>query len=145
MLHISRFEYGRSCGWFARPRGRPSKLFSDGKHGGKQAALKAAVAYRDAEPMPARRPAIRRSEGRVYREERSYRDRKTGKLVYYEAWSVWIRVRGRARHTSYSIAKHGSRAARAMAVAWYRDRLKERAPGLVDVLMTLPAFRGFTV
>lgn len=31
-------------------------------------------------------------EGRVYLEWRSYRHRKSGELVYYQAWSAWIRI-----------------------------------------------------
>lgn len=57
--------------------------------------------------------------GRVYREVRSYRDRKTGELVYYPTWSAWIRVKV-ACHTGYSIHKYGELGAKAKAEAWLK-------------------------
>ena len=50
MKHITRFEYGNTRGWWVRIRRKPnpcSKLFSDGKYGGKEQALEKAVAWRE--------------------------------------------------------------------------------------------------
>ena len=50
MRHITRFDYGRTRGWWVRIHRQPnpcSKLFSDGKHGGTEQALEAAKAWRD--------------------------------------------------------------------------------------------------
>lgn len=134
MKNIVRFEYGRSRAWWVRIERRGSKpgeeffirkLFSDGVHGGKRKSLKAAKLYRDAnltiapEPQYYRQP---KSRGRVYRELRFYYDRNTGDRIYYPAWSAWIKDdNGRARHTGYSINKHGYNVALKMAQMWLRN------------------------
>lgn len=124
LRHITRFDYGRSHGWFVRVyRGGKcySRLFSDGRFGGKRAAQLAAQQFRDEllETVPPR--AVRQQElsnGRVYRDVRSYVD-KDGKEQRYAVWAAWIRRSdGRPAPTSYSVSKWGERKAKQMAQAW---------------------------
>lgn len=129
--NILRFDYGRTHGWWVRFErgGSPiRKLFSDRRYGGRRAALKHAKAFRDGAPIePKVLPAQSRpGQGRVYLELRSYRDR-SGTLQHYQAWSAWIRVDGRPRHTSYSIPKHGGPAAKRLAKQWLAARREEAA------------------
>ncbi len=121
---ITRVDSHRAHGWWVRitrSGQRVSKLFSDTVFGGKAKARRQAVAFRDRQleelPSPAHGRQMKPGTGRVYREIRSYRDRKTGELVYYPAWSAWIRVKV-ACHTGYSIPKHGELGAKKKAEAW---------------------------
>ncbi len=50
LQHITRLDYQKTHGWWVRIRRKSnpcSKLFSDGVHGGKDEALKKAIAWRD--------------------------------------------------------------------------------------------------
>jgi hypothetical protein len=134
MRNITRFDYGNSHGWWVRfYRGGKlavGKFFSDGANGGKTRALQTAKAFRDTAEETVPSPAVRvqpRGTGRVYREERSYRNAR-GELIRYKAWSFWVRLAdGRASHTSYSIEKHGTRKAQAMAKAALEQARSSRA------------------
>ncbi len=125
---ITRFEYGRTRAWwvrFERQGNKVRKLFSDSIYGGTEQALRAATTFRDCTlktlPPPVTQEQCLPGEGRVYLEWRSYRHRKSGELVYYRAWSAWIRIaQGVIRHTGYSIRKHGRLGAREKAEAWLR-------------------------
>jgi len=125
LRHIVRFDYGRSHGWFVRVyrAGKcHSRLFSDGRHGGKRAALLQAQRFRDellkSLPAPLTTRPRELSAGRVYRDVRSYMDSK-GREQTYTVWAAWIRrMDGRAAPTSYSVKKWGERRAKQMAEAW---------------------------
>jgi hypothetical protein len=47
LCYITRMHYERSHGWWVRVPRAPSKLFSDGKHGGMRRALQTAIEFRD--------------------------------------------------------------------------------------------------
>jgi hypothetical protein len=76
--------------------------------------------------MPPKKEGRGPSKGRVYKEVRSWRDRATGEMRHYDAWSAWIRVDGRPRHTSYSVAKHGSDGAADLAWRWLKARRSDQ-------------------
>ncbi len=117
--HITRFDYGRTRGWWVRIRRQPnpcSKLFSDRIFGSSEKALEAALAWRDEklEDRPLRK----------YRYQESVHKRiKTGVVGLYLinkdrrpgtqgqiAVSVADRT-GRHIGTQYSISKWGVRRA----------------------------------
>jgi hypothetical protein len=122
--NITRFDFGRTHGWWVRirRRGRSVQAFySDGKHGGRTRALARARRQRDhwlrvlPDPIDPRRrkPSVR-----------IYRDVSSG----HPAWRVYIRFPGGAvASTSRSIHRYGSRQARALCERWGRARLRSAA------------------
>ncbi len=92
-----------------------SKFFSDKVYGDRLAALASAIDWRDATEKAIGKP---RSEGQVIGAPRTgtgivgvRRVVKDGRDVYEATW----RENNRVRRTSYSVAKHGERKARALA------------------------------
>lgn len=135
--HITRLYYGRTHGWWARiyrtEQGVQrvySKHFSDGLHGGKGAALRAARAWRDRKlrelraPYTVPRDAKPPGHGYV---RRALRPQKASHTWCYVGWLL---IEGRrVKSTSYSIGVHGERGARRFAEAWLereRRALRER-------------------
>lgn len=119
MHHITRFDYGRTRGWWVRIRRRPhpcSKLFSDRIYGSSEKALEAARAWRD-EKLETRPLQNYRS-----RESTSKRI-KTGVVGLYLIGAAedddprpqigvsLIDETGRHRGTQYSVTKWGLRRA----------------------------------
>ena len=119
MKNITRFDYGNTHGWWVRLRRQSasySKLFSDAPHGGKSAALEAALAWRN-------EMLRKHSVVPVVSAERSDKQIKTGVTGLYLAWPeratgsmpvVGISVidqEGRHVARSYSIRKWGLRKA----------------------------------
>lgn len=108
----------RTFGYFVRVTWNKvthSKFFSDKVYGDRLAALAAAVEWRDATEKAIGKP---RSERQVIGAPRTSsgivgvrRIVKEGREVYEATW----REGNRVRRTSYSIAKHGERKARALA------------------------------
>ena len=49
-----------------------------------------------------------------------------GESYQVEVWQAYIRIGGRQHETSYSIRKHGSTGARALAVAWLATKRAEK-------------------
>ena len=121
--NITRFEFGRTRGWWVRIRRRNRMVqafFSDGKHGGRAAALTKALRQRNRwlRSLP---PPIdpRRTKPSL----RVYRDVSSG----HPAWRVHIRFPGGAvASTSRSIRRYGSGEAKRLCERWARARLKAR-------------------
>jgi len=124
LRNITRFEFGRTQGWWVRIRRRGRQVqafFSDGKHGGRKAALREARRQRDRwlrtlpEPIDPRRkkPSLR-----------VYRDDSSG----HPAWRVHIRFPGGGvASTSRSITLYGTREARRLCERWGRARVRQAA------------------
>ena len=132
LRNITRFEHKRTFGWwvrFLRDGTVHSKFFADAGWGGKKTALLAAKSHRDwmAEQLPA--PQIgptSASAGRIFKDRRRYRDRRTGRLKGYDCWCAWIRVApGKVAATSYAIGRYGAEAKR-MALAWLEKKRREQ-------------------
>jgi len=145
MKHITRFEYGNTRGWWVRIRRKPnpcSKLFSDGKYGGKDEALEKALAWRD-ENLKTRPPLAHPIQ------ERGNKQVKTGVPGLYVVWpkrsretmpALGVSFRnheGRHVGRTYSIKKWGLRKAlwKACSVlAQGREPAKQRALTLAHKL-----------
>jgi hypothetical protein len=120
-MNITRFEFGRTRGWWVRIRRRGNAVqafFSDGRHGGRAKALAKARRQRDRwlrtlpDPVDPRRkrPSVR-----------IYRDVSSG----HPAWRVYIRFPdGGIASTSRSIRRYGSGEARRLCEVWGRARLR---------------------
>jgi hypothetical protein len=136
--NITRMDYGRTHGWwvrFQRGTGKErvvySKQFSDGVCGGKRAALKKAIAWRNRTarlvPGNARRLHVMAGYGYVKRQELWRR------AEYHPVWLAWLRVKGgRCLQTSRSVRLWGERGAKRGCEQWLkeqRSRLGLRASG----------------
>jgi hypothetical protein len=131
--NITRMDYARSHGYWVRFEylSHPiSKMFSDGRYGGKRKALKAAVKYRDevSLTLPPRRhgPDMLPGPGRIWKERRSYLNH-SGIRMYYNAWTAWIMVSPqRPASTNFSIDKWGSHRAKFRTLLWLDAKQKEQ-------------------
>jgi hypothetical protein len=135
---ISRIDSGSTHGWFVRGyrNGKTfSRLFSDLKHGGKEAALDEARSFRaslyeDLEKIPAQ-PRARRVVTRDSRNTTGVigvcRTTKTGPNgTKHACFSVsWRPERGVQKCTSFSIRKYGEKKAFELAVAHRKQMMKE--------------------
>lgn len=135
---ISRIDSGSTHGWFVRGyrNGKTySRLFSDGKFGSQDAALKEAIAYRDGlhselDEVP-KKPRARRIVTRDTRNStgvlgvcRTAKAGPNGKVN--ECYSVsWRPSPGVQKCTSFSIRKYGEKKAFQLAVSHRRQMLKE--------------------
>lgn len=135
---ISRIDSGSTHGWFVRGyrNGRTySRLFSDGKCGGGEAALEAALEFRDKlyaklDDIP-RQPRARRVVLHDARNStgvlgvcRTAKKSPNGKVN--ECYSVsWRPEPGKQKCTSFSIRKYGEKKAFQLAVAHRKKMLKE--------------------
>ena len=143
---ISRIDSGSTHGWFVRGyrNGKTwSRLFSDLKCGGKEAALKEARAFRDdlrqkLEKIPAQ-PRARRIVTRDVRNTtgvlgvcRTAKKSPNGSVN--ECYSVsWRPSPGVQKCTSFSIRKYGEKKAFQLAVAHRRRMLREiHGPGILN-------------
>jgi hypothetical protein len=121
--NITRFEFGRTRGWWVRIRRRGRRVqafYSDGKHGGRAAALAKARRRRN-QWLRSLPPPIdpRRKKPSL----RVYRDDSSGHAV----WRVHIRFPGGGvASTSRSIALYGSREARRLCERWGRAKVRAR-------------------
>lgn len=119
--NVTRFEFGRTRGWWVRIRRRNRQVqafFSDGKHGGRARALAKARKQRDhwLRTLP---PPIdpRRTKPSV----RIYRDVSSG----HPAWRVHIRFPGGGvASTSRSIKRYGSAEAKRLCERWGRTKVR---------------------
>jgi len=114
---ITRVDSSRVHGWFVRvvPDGETHpKLFSDGKHGGRAAALAAAVRWRNKTERTIGKPrteriVIARKPGAGVR-----RTTKDVRPIYEVTWSPRPK---KVSRTTFSIALYGERGARDLAQA----------------------------
>jgi hypothetical protein len=114
---ITRVDSSRVHGWFVRVVHNGDthpKLFSDGKHGGRAAALAAAVRWRNKTERAIGKPrteriVVARKPGAGVR-----RTTKDGRLVYEVTWSPRPK---KVSRTTFSIALYGERGARDLAHA----------------------------
>ena len=132
MLNISRIDHAPSSthGWHVQVRRQSRwyrRYFSDGRHGGAEQALAAAIAYRDQIiavhpplPMPAYCAILKKTNRsgvsgltRVDRLERS--KGRLRRRLYWEA--QWPIDGCRSKHRKFSILKYGEEAAFEMALA----------------------------
>lgn len=143
---ISRIDSGSTHGWFVRAykNGKThSKLFSDKKYGGRDAALEKARGYRHhlrekLDQVP-QKPRARRL---VYRDNRNStgilgvsRTRKRNKNgTITDCFSVsWRPQPGVQKCTSFSIRKYGEKKAFELAVSHRRQKLMEiYGPGVFE-------------
>ncbi len=123
--HISRVDSGRTHGWlvrFQRDGDKWGRLFSDGPHGGPEAARDAARQWRD-ETLQRVGPTPVSDASRMHTQEARRRNRRavsrtgvTGIGVVLREFSAqrvpyvtayWIDADGRRRQTSFSVQRHG--------------------------------------
>ncbi|MCA9082765.1 MAG: AP2 domain-containing protein [Planctomycetaceae bacterium] len=138
--NISRIECGHTRGYevrLMRQRRLYCKLFSDGVHGGKKAALLAARAFRDSliEKLAHRkysrrdRATTKRRSNRSgvvgvrYTEVQDTRGAKTQTYAFWEA--QWSPAPGQRRTRRFSVRKYGFVQARRMAVEARRQGVEE--------------------
>ncbi len=135
---ISRIDSGSTHGWFVRGyrNGKTySRLFSDLKYGGREAAGEAAQAYREElyqklETIP-RKPRARRVVTRDARNRTGVIGvcktiKKSPKGVPHACYSVsWRPQRGIQKCTSFSIRKYGEEEAFRLAVE-HRQKMMAR-------------------
>jgi len=135
---ISRIDSGSTHGWFVRGyrNGKThSKLFSDRKCGGKEAAYEMAKAYREElqvrlgdVPKDPRKRRVVSSDSRNKTGELgvSLIRRKGPNGQKYEAYSVsWRPEPGKQKCTSFSVKKYGKERAFEMAVKHRRKMMQE--------------------
>lgn len=135
--NITRMDHGRTHGWWVRfqrstaggKKTVTSKLFSDGAHGSKSKALRAAKAWRDAMALevPAARPSTLTptKEGYGY----LYRGTVQRRVGTAEVWIAWVKLPdGKAAQTSASIAAWGVRGAKQRCL----DRLERHQVQVVE-------------
>lgn len=138
--NISRLDYGNTHAWWVRfhrgydADGRRlvvSKVFSDFPHGGRRAALRAAISWRDRtqKSLPPRlRGGTREAppgHGYVRRTEIQHRSGSSS-----DVWVAWIRLDGGPRSgasTSRSVAKWGVRGAKLECERWLEQRRRQLA------------------
>ena len=132
--HIQRMDYQHVQGWWVRfqryQKIAKSKLFSDGKHGGKGKSLKAAIAWRDATlptlpPLPERgyfRTCKRNITGTVGVNYQQYL-RKKKYLVEQYSITWFDPVTKVQAHRGRSCRKYGRRVAYRMALEIRRKAL----------------------
>lgn len=112
---ISRIDSPRAHGWFVRVVFRRvvhAKFFSDGKHGGRAAALSMAVRWRNRTERSLGKPRTERMIGTKGAGVR--RTIKEGRPVYIVTWHPRP---GKMRRTSFSVRVYGERGARDLAHA----------------------------
>lgn len=132
--YIYRVDYGHTHGWWVRfqrcNKIAKSKLFSDGKLGGKDKALKAAIAWRDGvsptlPPLPERgylRTCKRNTTGTVGVNYQRYLRKK--KYLIEEYTTTWVDPVTKIQiHRGRSCKKYGRRVAYRMALEIRRKAL----------------------
>lgn len=112
---ISRIDSPRAHGWFVRVvflGQRHAKFFSDGKYGGRDAALSVAVRWRNRTERSIGKPRTERTIGTKGAGVR--RTIKEGRTVYVVTWHPRP---GKMSRTSFSVRVYGERGARDLAHA----------------------------
>ncbi len=151
---VIRIDSDSTHGWQVRVyrHGKTySKLFSDRKHGGKEEAFEAAVAYRseleeEVAAMPdaaPRRRLIRRNKNNstgVVGISRTYKRDRRG--IKHEVYAVsWNPEPGVARGTSFSIKRYGEDTAFRLACELRWTKMKEIYGDRYDVPSYLDLYR----
>lgn len=151
---VIRIDSDSTHGWQVRVyrHGKTySKLFSDRKHGGKEEAFEAAVAYRseleeEVAAMPEaapRRRLIRRNKNNstgVVGISRTYKRDRRG--IKHEVYAVsWNPEPGVARGTSFSIKRYGEDTAFRLACELRWTKMKEIYGDRYDVPSYLDLYR----
>lgn len=118
LKHITRLDYQKTHGWWVRIRRKSnpcSKLFSDGVYGGRDNALKEAIAWRDDKLANAPKQTYRTSESSSKTVKTgvpglcvSFVNGAQGSLAHLQ---VSVQRHGKRTSTRYSISKWGLRAA----------------------------------
>lgn len=123
--------YGATVGWWVRVmRGSKmySKLFSDGKYGGKEKALKKAKKYRD--KITEEHHSLLRKGYYTFKSDRNtsgivgvhrgfkVKKKPSGREYTYYVWiATWVEpVTGKIKNRSFSISKHGEAGALKLAL-----------------------------
>jgi len=128
--YITRLDNASAHGWWVRiyRGGGAQKLFSDGVHGGREKALKAAIKWRDEKLVglaPTSRRRYGKGDGYIRKGTRFYRRRDGSVSEPYAVWLAWIRVdekRNKNAQTSFAIKNWTNRGARREAVRWFNRR-----------------------
>ena len=138
--YITWMEYARNHGWWVRihqknKKKQISKLFSDGTHGGKYKALKAATRFRD-QHLPFIEPRLAHSHSwtnkksqlplGVTRTEYWKKSRRKGYVYWYwmEEIHAYYSFKGRQIRKHYNLATHTVKDAVDKAVAFRRAGLR---------------------
>lgn len=148
MLYITRLDYARTHAWWVRitavnrkpgdPRLADSKMFSDGKWGGKDKALRAAKQWRAVALKNYPRPADHRygvhfrmppGYGYIRFFMRRYHHRGAKRKVTLQpALVAWLRIEdGKAKATNASIDRWGRKEAMRRVEAWLEKQRRELA------------------
>ncbi len=132
---ITRYEHSRTRGWLVRVYRSGAvvarQLFSDGPHGGNEAALAAACRWQAEQelafPVVARTKKRTPGYGYVQRIERSYRT-SSGEMRSYAASAAYFwGLDDEFRSTSWSIDQHGEELAHEMCQDWLAECRSELA------------------
>jgi hypothetical protein len=148
--YITRMDYAKTHGWWVRVGATTptpmSKLFSDGKCGGKRKALDAARRFRNAAEKKvfrgvprgsARWPAFHARDKRsktgtvgvsYFRYQRSRTSKKDPARKYWSEGycAKWTDARGKPRNASFTIRKYGRREAFRLAVEKRKAMIRQR-------------------
>lgn len=165
LLYITRLDYERTHAWWVRitavnrkpgePRLADSKMFSDGRWGGQQKALRAAQKWRDAALKKYPRPECYRrggipvppGYGYIRFSLRRYYPRGSKTFVLEPAWVSWLRIEDRQhKGTSISISRWGRKPAWERMEAWLereRRALARRLGISYSKLLTIANRREF--
>lgn len=132
MRAITRFDYGKTHGWWVRfqrgvgsEKSVTSALFSDAKWSGKRKALDAAKKWRNRTEREVGKPVLPKPEvppgyGYVRRADVKQRVRHT------TCWVAWLRIEDkRCQSTKFSVETHGNQEARRRAEAWLEQKRRE--------------------
>ena len=143
--NIVRFEYGRTQGWFLRVEqgnGTLRKLFSDKKHGGRSAALRAAVAKRDAF-LSAHPASTRRGRSLPHGGVAERVKVKCGR----QFWVGRIKLRPGAPHTATkrSVDLWGDDMALGLVLDWLQQKRTEQRRNYCAAGVRLPRERAAMV
>lgn len=132
MKYVTRFDHGRSHGWWVRVQRRvvrgdkplvTSQFFADGLHGGRRAALEAAKIFRDAAIKVAPAPKLLQHQPPGVKNGYGY---VTADPTHVKAW--YRDTRGKVHRAKYSIRKWSFDDAKKKADSWL-DRWQRRRMG----------------
>ena len=113
LRHITRIDDddAHTHGWrvrFQRRGDLQTKLFSDGKHKGKERALAAARKWRDDNHRPAAPKPANENKGRIY----------LATIGGKKLWRVILRIADVPKTKSFSVARFGNTGAQRRAAEW---------------------------
>lgn len=134
---IRRIDYGKTHSWHVMIRRRNRRItrhFTDGVHGGKRQALKAAIAFRDAVlkehhnneyRLWLRRKRPTNTSGATGIGRYTTRKFQGGRVIERPHWrAFWTDPRGGKHSRAFLVSKYGEDGARALAATTRRSAMK---------------------